>query len=71
MKQLFGTQAVSTGGFLVLYPVEDEGRLDARRAEYGLPSLDLYMNSLEGTYRKPVIKARQPPSSQLSKQLTD
>ena len=71
MKQLFGTQAVSMGGFLVLYPVEDEGRLDARRAEYGLPSIDQYMNALEGTYRKTVIKARQPPSSQLSKQLTD
>ena len=24
MKQLFGTQAVSTGGFLVLYPIEDQ-----------------------------------------------
>ena len=71
MKQLFGTQAVTMGGFLVLYPVEDEGRLDARRAEYGLPPIDQYMNSLEGTYRKPVIKARQPPGSQLSKQLTD
>ena len=71
MKQLFGTQAVSMGGFLVLYPVEDEGRLDARRAEYGLPPIDQYMNTLEGTYRKPVIKARQPPGSQLSKQLTD
>ncbi len=71
MKQLFGTQAVSAGGFLILYPVEDEARLDARRAEYGLPSIDQYMNTLEGTYRKPVIKARQPPSSQLSKQLTD
>jgi len=71
MKQLFGTQAVSMGGFLVLYPVEDEGRLDARRAEYGLPSIDQYMNALEGTYRKPVIKSRQPPSSQLSKQLKD
>src|SRR5215217_2273513 len=71
MKQLFGTQAVSMGGFLVLYPVEDEGRLNARRAEYGLPSIDQYMNTLEATYRKPVIKARQPPSSQLSKQLTD
>ncbi len=71
MKQLFGTQAVSMGGFLVLYPVEDEGRVDARRAEYGLPPIDQYLNSLEGTYRKPVIKARQPPGSQLSKQLTD
>lgn len=71
MKQLFGTQAVSMGGFLVVYPTEDEGKLDARRAEYGLPPMDQYLNALEGTYRKPVIKARQPPSSQLSKQLTD
>ena len=71
MKQLFGTQAVSMGGFLVLYPIEDVGRLDARRAEYGLPPIDQYMSALEGTYHKPIIKARQPPGSQLSKQLTD
>jgi VWFA-related protein len=71
MKQLFGTQAVSMGGFLVLYPIEDEGKLDARRAEYGLAPMADYMNTLEGTYHKPLIKARQPPSSQLSKQLTD
>jgi VWFA-related protein len=71
MKQLFGTQAVSMGGFLVLFPVEDEANLDARRAEYGLAPMDQYTNALEGTYRKPLIKSRQPPSSQLSKQLTD
>lgn len=71
MKQLFGTQAASMGGFLVLYPIEDEGKLDSRRAEYGLSPMDQYTNALEGTYRKPVIKARQPPSSQLSKQLTE
>src|SRR5678816_439896 len=46
MKQLFGTQAVSMGGFLVLYPIEDEGRLNARRADYVLPSIDQYMNCL-------------------------
>lgn len=71
MKQLFGTQAVSMGGFLVLYPVEDEEKLDERRAEYGLAPMDQYTNALEGTYRKPLIRARQPPSSQLSRQLTD
>ena len=71
MKQLFGTQAVSMGGFLVLYPIEDEARLDARRAEFGLAPMDQYTNVLEGTYRKPLIKSRQPPSSQLSKQLTE
>ncbi len=71
MKQLFGTQAVSLGGFLILYPVEDQAKLDARRAEYGLPSIDLYIRELERTYGKPLVKARQPPSSQLSKQLTE
>ncbi|HEX3247821.1 MAG TPA: VWA domain-containing protein [Pyrinomonadaceae bacterium] len=71
MKQLFGTQAVSMGGFLVLYPVEDPAKLDARRAEFGLGPIDLYIKSLEQTYGRPLIKARQPPASQLSQQLTE
>lgn len=71
MKQLFGTQAVSLGGFLVLYPIEDQEKLDARRTEYGLPAIDLYIRELERTYGKPLVKARQPPGSQLSKQLTE
>jgi VWFA-related protein len=71
MKQLFGTQAISTGGFLVLYPIEDQQKVDARRAEFGLPKLEVYIRSLEQNYRKPLIKARQTPSSQLSKQLTE
>jgi len=71
MKQLFGTQAVSMGGFLVLYPIEDQARVDARRAEFGLVPLELYIRGLEQSYGKPLIKARQPPDSKLSKQLTD
>ena len=71
MTQLFGTQAVSTGGFLILYPIEDETRLDALRAEYGLQQMNLHIKDLERTYGKPLIKARQPPGSQLSKQLTE
>jgi VWFA-related protein len=71
MKQLFGTQAVSTGGFLVLYPVEDPARLDARRTEFGLSPIAQYAKSLERTYGRPLVKSRQPPSSQLSKQLTE
>jgi hypothetical protein len=39
MKQLFGTQAVSIGGFLVLYPIEDEAHLDDRRQEFGLTTM--------------------------------
>jgi hypothetical protein len=71
MKQLFGTQAVSMGGFLVLYPIEDETKVDARRAEFGLSTMDVYIRNLERTYGKALIKARQPPNSQLSKQLTE
>jgi len=71
MKQLFGTQAVSTGGFLVLYPIDDEPKVDARRAEFGLAPMELYIKTLERTYGKALIKSRQPPNSQLSKQLTE
>ena len=71
LKQMFGTQAVSLGGFLVLYPIEDQGNLNVRRAEFGLPDIDVYIRYLERTYGKPLVKARQPPASNLSKQLTD
>jgi VWFA-related protein len=71
MKQIFGTQAVSMGGFLVLYPIEDEAKLNSRRADYGLSEIDVYIRSLERSYGKPLIKARQPPRSQLSKPLTE
>lgn len=70
-KQLFGTEAVTKGGFLVLYPIEDEATVNARRAEYGLPELDLYIRTLERNFGKLLIKARQPPTTQLSKQLTE
>lgn len=71
MKQLFGTQAVSMGGFLVLYPIEDQAKLDARRAEFNLTPMNHYIKNLERIYGKPLVKARQPPTSQLSKQLTE
>lgn len=71
MKQFFGTQAFSRGGFLVLYPIEDQTKVNSLRAEFGLPEIDQYIRELERTYGKPLVKARQPPSSQLSKQLTD
>lgn len=71
MKQLFGTQAVSAGGFLILYPIEDEARVDARRAEFGLSTMRENMARMERIYGKPLIKSRQPPPSKLSKQLAD
>jgi VWFA-related protein len=71
MKQIFGTQAVSTGGFLILYPIEDEAKVNERRKEYGLAELDVHIRNLERTFGKSLVKARQPPNSQLSKPLTD
>ncbi|HEX2267901.1 MAG TPA: VWA domain-containing protein [Pyrinomonadaceae bacterium] len=68
MKQVFGTQAVISGGFLVLYPIEDEANVNARRAEYDLIEMDAHIRDLERTFSKPLIKARQPPNTQLSKQ---
>ena len=71
MKQLFGTQAVSAGGFLILYPIEDESNVDARRAEFGLSTMRQNIANMERIYGKPLIKSRQPPQSKLSKQLAD
>jgi VWFA-related protein len=71
MKQLFGTQAVSIGGFLVLYPLEDESKVNVWRQEYGLGNMEDNVRNLERTYGKPLIKSRQPPASKLSKQLSD
>ncbi|HEU4768279.1 MAG TPA: VWA domain-containing protein, partial [Pyrinomonadaceae bacterium] len=71
LKQIFGTQAVSTGGFLILYPIEDEAKVNARRAEFGLREMDAHIRDLERTYGKPLVKARQPPNSQLSTPLKE
>jgi VWFA-related protein len=71
MKQLFGTQAVSIGGFIVLYPIEDEPKVDARRQEFGMTDMRQNMHNLQRIYGKPVIKSRQAPASQHSKQLRD
>jgi hypothetical protein len=47
-KQVYGTQVHSgpeTGGKLELYPLEDEGRVDERRAAVGLPPLAEYLKA--------------------------
>lgn len=71
MKQLFGTQAVSAGGFLILYPIEDEAKVDARRAEFGLTTMRENIANMQRIYGKPLIKSRQPPASKVSRQLAD
>ena len=57
LKQLFGTQATIRDGFLMMFPIEDEALVDARRKQYQLPPLAEYQRTLEQNYRLPLIKA--------------
>ena len=57
LKQLFGTQATICGGFLVLYPIETERYVDARRAQYDLPPLADYLRVLERSYGMVMVKS--------------
>jgi VWFA-related protein len=57
LKQLFGTQATITDGLIVLYPIEAEANVDARRKQYDLPPLAEYLKALERIYRKPLVKS--------------
>jgi len=56
LKQLFGTQATIRDGFLVMFPIQDESLVDARRKQYQLPPLADYQRTLEQNYRLPLIK---------------
>lgn len=57
VKQLFGTQATVVNGLLVLFPIEAEAQVDARRKQYGLGPLADQMRSMEASYRMPLVKA--------------
>ena len=57
LKQLFGTQATISNGFLVLYPIEGQERVDERRRQYGLAPLADQIRMLERTYRLPLVKS--------------
>lgn len=60
-KQLFGTQASISDGFIVLYPIEDEGHVDFRRLQYGLSPLDQQLRALERSYQLPLVKTPVAP----------
>jgi VWFA-related protein len=57
LKQLFGTQATISDGFLVLFPIEVEAEVDARRKQFELPPLADYLRFLQAEYRLPLIKS--------------
>lgn len=57
LKQVFGTQATLANRFLVLYPIEAEAQVDARRKEFGLGPLAQYLRALEVTYQLPLVRS--------------
>ena len=57
LAQLFGTQAVEDKGFLVLYPLQSDEKVDEWRADYKLGPLKDYMRALQITYRMPLIRS--------------
>jgi VWFA-related protein len=61
MRQLFGTQVSVEGGFLVLYPIEAEAQVEARRKQYGMPPLAEYLRRLEVIYQTPLVKSPAAP----------
>lgn len=57
IPQLFGTQAVEDKGFLVLYPLQSEEKVDQWRTEYKMGPLKDYIRALQFTYRMPLIRS--------------
>lgn len=57
LPQLFGTQAVEEKGFLVLYPLQSEEKVDEWRTEYKLGPLKDYIRTLQMAYRMPLIRS--------------
>jgi VWFA-related protein len=62
LEQLFGTETSVKDGFVVLYPIEAEAGVDARRGQYNLPPLRQYLRSLETIYQMPLIRAPRRPT---------
>jgi hypothetical protein len=50
-KQVYGTQFHEVGGQMEPYPIEDEGNVDQRRKEVGLPPLAEYRKLIEEMYK--------------------
>lgn len=68
MKQLFGTQALSRGGFLVLAPLEHPGDVDNLRSKFHMTPLREYERILQSDHRMPLIRdVSIPPRSDAGK----
>ena len=53
--QRYGSQFNLVDGRMVAHPIEDLARLDARRAEVGLPPMAEYVRVLSEAYKLPVV----------------
>ncbi len=52
--QIFGTQFKQTGGKMMQMPVKDPAHLEQRRAQYLLPPMAVYRNTLADIYHMPI-----------------
>jgi VWFA-related protein len=57
-KQLFGTQTVRRGDFLVLLPLQSDRLVDVWRREYNMSPLSDYIKGMELNFRTPLIRSR-------------
>jgi VWFA-related protein len=55
--QLFGTQAAAQNGFLVLWPLQSEDKVDAFRADYHMGSLRDQIRAMQEAYKMPLIRS--------------
>lgn len=70
LKQLFGSEARIANGFIVLYPIEAEAQVDARRKQYEMPPLADYLRALQAIYQLPLIKSPVAPTRTFSESLS-
>lgn len=59
-QQLYGSQTHETKQGVKLYPIEDEGNVNVRRAKIGLPPLEQYLKHWHITYRVPTATYQNP-----------
>lgn len=57
-KQLFGTQSVTKGDFMILQPMASETMVDYWRRQYNMPPLREYIKAMELNYRTPILSSR-------------
>lgn len=55
--QLFGTQLTEQNGFIVLFPLQSDGNVDAFRKEFGMDPLDDHLRAIQNVYRKLVVRS--------------